>query len=155
MEKPADRGSNPRDPIPFSEVTAMSLEKINSLFPSNLTETERLSKASDLVKRHGVLLDRIKNNTDRPKGKKPGGWPCQCYSDVELLLGPENLSQIFNSIAEYESCHDRRAKLTMHTANNQFHTIKPPIRAAFVSQFEQFGRELAAYRAGLERKQQK
>lgn len=155
MEKPADRGSNPRDPIfPFN-VNAMSLEKINALFPPKLTDAERLSKANDLIKRHGVLLDRIKNNTDRPKGKKPGGWPCQCYSDIELLMGPENPTQIFDSIAEYESCHDRRAKLTMHTANNQFHTIKSPIKDAFISQFEQFRKELVAYRAGLERKQKK
>ncbi|MFA6330261.1 MAG: hypothetical protein WCX64_06320, partial [Candidatus Micrarchaeia archaeon] len=113
----------------------MSLEKINALLSPGLSEAERLSNVKSLLERHGVLLDRIRNNTGRPKGKRPGMWPCQCYSDVKLLMGPENLEQIYDNVAQSESCHDRRSKLTMYTANNQFHSIPPQVKGAFIAQF--------------------
>jgi len=133
----------------------MAVEKIHALIEPNLPEKDRLSRAGYLLEKHGVMLDRLKNNVGRPKGKKPGLWPCQCYEDIKLLIGPENLEEIYQNVSESETCHDRRAKLTLVAANNQFHSIPPQVKGAFIAQFAQFGKELKAYKAALERGQKK
>jgi|GEM_PF-6171469 len=130
-------------------------EKIKDLLAQYTSPKERVSRLNYLMERHGVLLDRLKNNTDRPHSKKPGLWPCEYYDDIRLLLGPEVHKEIFDEVAQHETCHDRRAKLTLKTANELFHSQKPLIKNETLRQFEQFGNGLALHKATLECKQKK
>jgi len=114
-----------------------------------------MSRLNELSERHAILLDKLVNNTGRPKGEKPGMWPCQCYDEIRLLIGNENFNEISNSVAKEETCHDRRSKLTLFAANNRFHTIKSPIKEVFIAQFAQFGKDLRAYKVSLENNQKK
>jgi hypothetical protein len=133
----------------------MPFEKIHPLIGQSQSPNGKWLAAKDLVEKHGAILDRIRNNTGRPKGKKPGLWPCQCFEDVKLLIGPENLEEIYRKISENETCYDRRAKLTLAAANSQFHSLSPSVKEAFIAQFETFGNELRAYKRSLEKTQAK
>ena len=128
----------------------MYAEKIDSLVDSRLPPSERLSRVNCLLERHGALVNRLKNNAGRPPGKKPGLWPCQVFEEVSLMFGPGQLKEIFDGVSAYETCHDRRAKLTLSIANNIFHSQPEHIKKESISQFEKFGTALSAYRARLQ-----
>ena len=128
----------------------MHAEKIVSLVDPRLPQSEQLSRVNYLLERHGVLVDRLKNNTGRPPGKKPGLWPCQVFEEVSLMFGPGQLKEIFDDVSAYETCHNRRAKLTLSIANNLFHSQPEHIKRESISQFEKFGTALSAYKSKLQ-----
>ena len=61
-----------------------------------------------------------------------------------MLMGEENFNEIFNDVAAAETCHDRRAKLTLSAANKRYHSLPPHIQAAVVEQLRQTGHDILA-----------
>lgn len=125
------------------------MEKIRALLHGHSKE-QQIPRLNELLVLHDALLDKLVNNTGRPKGKKPGLWPCQCHDEIKLLMGVENFNEIFNDVAEYETCLDRRSKLTLNAANKNFHSLSPRIQAEVIERFRQNRADILACRKALE-----